>query len=434
MRDNALYCGFAKKDISPKEPAHLAGYAARWGKDPAKKVHDPLFVKAMYVKDRFSLLLISADLCEISNANIIEKEIKSKTGIDAVILASTHTHSGPYTESTLSNPNAFDEKWYNYFVSQATLACQEAIKNSFEAKIKIAQGTVEGVGKNRRANCSAVDNELSLIYVKDCNDIVRGMLINFACHCTVLDANNNKISADYPAYIYSALRQKYDGVVVLFTNGAAGDINIGYSSDDSALGISMSFRSYEKAEEIANRISRKVMDIIYKEECTQINDIDIIEKDILLPLKNGLPSLQNIVVKIDERSEALYQNNSPEEKRKIELDIIYLKCIMDNIANVGNDTHCKIKVSLIKMGEFVFITFPLEMFCEIGIEIKEYAKSLGLNAVIIGYAGGYSGYLPTEEAYKQGGYEVEVSPFSEKAPEVLLYETKKALYEIANGL
>ena len=141
--------------------------------------------------------------------------------------------------------------------------------------------------------------------------------------------------------------------------------------------------------------------------------------------------MQDIAAKIDEKSEALYQNNTTEEKRKIELEIIYLKCIMDNIANVRCDTHCSIKVSLISMGEFVFITFPLEMFCEIGIEIKKYAKSLGLKAVIIGYAGGYSGYLPTEEAYKQGGYEVEVSPFSENAPQALLNEVKNALHEAA---
>jgi len=431
MPDNALYCGFSQRDISPKEPVHLAGYAARWGKAPASEVHDPLFVKAMYVKGWSSLLLISADLCEITNAAAIEKEIKSVTGVDTVIVIATHTHSGPYTESALSNPHAFNENWYDYFVSQAIDTSIEAIKNSFEAKIYIAKDMVDGVGKNRRANCSAVDNELSLIYVTDCDDTVRGMLINFACHCTVMDANNNKISADYPAYIYSVLRQKYSGAVVLFTNGAAGDINIGYSSDDSALGISMSFRSYEKAEEIADRISEKTIDIISKGEYTPAHNIDVIEKEILLPLKSGLPSLQDIAAKIDERSEALYQNNTPEEKRKIELEIIYLKCIMDNIANVGCDTHCSIKVSLISMGEFVLITFPLEMFCEIGIEIKEYAKSLRLKAAIIGYAGGYSGYLPTEEAYKQGGYEVEVSPFSENAPQTLLNEVKNALHEAA---
>ena len=41
--------------------------------------------------------------------------------------------------------------------------------------------------------------------------------------------------------------------------------------------------------------------------------------------------------------------------------------------------------------------------------------------------------LSARRSYKQGGYEVEVSPFSEKAPEVLLNEVKTHFMN-TNGL
>jgi neutral ceramidase len=46
---------------------------------------------------------------------------------------------------------------------------------------------------------------------------------------------------------------------------------------------------------------------------------------------------------------------------------------------------------------------PAEVFVEIGLELKKRAPQ---KTFIVGIANGYIGYMPTNEAYKDGGYEV----------------------------
>jgi len=125
--------------------------------------------------------------------------------------------------------------------------------------------------------------------VQDLKDKVKAIFLNFSCHGTVLDVNNLLISADYPAYIYKFLSEVYPGAIILFTNGAAGDINIGYSADDSALGEKMNIRTFKNAERIGRKICNKVISVI--------NDIPIDNKELLvyrkkivkLPFKTQLP-------------------------------------------------------------------------------------------------------------------------------------------------
>src|SRR5215207_11642304 len=47
-----------------------------------------------------------------------------------------------------------------------------------------------------------------------------------------------------------------------------------------------------------------------------------------------------------------------------------------------------------------------------------------------GYTGGWAGYIPTPDAYPQGGYEVDTSPFAPEAAGRLVMETLAALEEL----
>ena len=54
---------------------------------------------------------------------------------------------------------------------------------------------------------------------------------------------------------------------------------------------------------------------------------------------------------------------------------------------------------------------PLELFCEISNEIRD--RSPFPYTFYFGYSNGWLGYLPTESAYRYGGYEVDtVSPYT----------------------
>lgn len=60
-------------------------------------------------------------------------------------------------------------------------------------------------------------------------------------------------------------------------------------------------------------------------------------------------------------------------------------------------------VQAIRMGEMAICALPGEPFCQMGLNIK--AKSPFKQTMLVGMANDYAGYLPTEEAHAQGGYE-----------------------------
>jgi hypothetical protein len=53
---------------------------------------------------------------------------------------------------------------------------------------------------------------------------------------------------------------------------------------------------------------------------------------------------------------------------------------------------------------------PIELFCEIALRVREHSPFA--NTLYFGYANGWLGYLPTEAAMREGGYEPGVSPFT----------------------
>jgi hypothetical protein len=62
------------------------------------------------------------------------------------------------------------------------------------------------------------------------------------------------------------------------------------------------------------------------------------------------------------------------------------------------------EVSAFRIGPLAAVTVPGELFCEIGMRIKAAAPFP--YPFIAGYSNGSVGYLPTVEAYPEGGYEV----------------------------
>jgi hypothetical protein len=63
----------------------------------------------------------------------------------------------------------------------------------------------------------------------------------------------------------------------------------------------------------------------------------------------------------------------------------------------------KTPVQAFRLGDLGIVGLPGEPFCQVGLDIK--AKSPFKKNFLVGMANDYAGYLPTEEAHAQGGYE-----------------------------
>jgi hypothetical protein len=68
-----------------------------------------------------------------------------------------------------------------------------------------------------------------------------------------------------------------------------------------------------------------------------------------------------------------------------------------------------INLTVCKIGNFVFSGISGEVMNEIGMQIKKSSPYQG--TFIITHCNGTSGYICTDKAYQEGGYEVQVTRF-----------------------
>ncbi|GAB1481551.1 hypothetical protein MASR2M78_03660 [Treponema sp.] len=80
----------------------------------------------------------------------------------------------------------------------------------------------------------------------------------------------------------------------------------------------------------------------------------------------------------------------------------------------------------------VFFTLPGEAFCRIGKSLKTAA--LPSAAMVCGYCGGSVGYIPTSDAFKEGGYEVESAFRFYGFPAPLAADTGKTIIELFESM
>jgi len=375
-----LKVGVSKREITPKRPAWLAGYASR--NKPSEGIHDPLFMTAVVFDDgNKRLAMVSTDLCFIplSVKEQITHKIQAEGSIhpDHLIFASTHTHSGPVT----SGKNV-DAEWLESLGNEILSAINESVSSMVSAKISVGIGKSD-VGVNRRERKpdgqitlghnedGFIDRQVGVIRICNESGDVIATLINYGCHGTVLGPGNYLISADYMG---SAVRRVQDAVggVVAFFNSAPGNVDPFYR-------VGTNFNHVEElGEKLANEVQRVLSEKMIEAVPTPI---------YIIPTEVGLP-----------------------------------------LKTPGEDTNpvSVISTSIIRIGDLQFITFPGEMFAETGLVLK--ARSSARFPFIISYFCGKSaGYLPVRSAYQDGGYEVNTSRHSSDAEEIYVNVVSKLI-------
>jgi neutral ceramidase len=82
----------------------------------------------------------------------------------------------------------------------------------------------------------------------------------------------------------------------------------------------------------------------------------------------------------------------------------------------------------IRIGDVGLVGFPGEPFAEIGVAVKE--QSPFPHTLFSGYTNDYLGYVPTDEARPEGGYEAEFTPFAPGAAGRLIQGSLALLHDL----
>jgi hypothetical protein len=230
--DVQLQAGVARADITPASFMTMYGYANRKC-GPANGTHDPLYAKALVLATGESrMAIVTLDLGNIVAPNLGPK-VAGALGIPVLLLAASHTHSGPQFVAGSVEAAEMEQKIFD--------SVARASKSMFPARLGIGRGSLQ-LGYNRlllrddgraralfdnleRVPYGPVDPEYVLLSVEDTSGATRALLVHYACHAVVLGNTSCKYSADYPGVMQTKVESQMKGTQVMFVQGGAGDIN-----------------------------------------------------------------------------------------------------------------------------------------------------------------------------------------------------------------
>lgn len=371
--------GVGRVDITPVEKVTLAG-------SPSPKetsaVDTPLFVKAMVISvGGQKLVIVTLDTLKYPTNLAIKalKYIETITLIPAenIIISASHTHFGPL---------------YSYYEDRLITSIGQAVvladNDLSPCRISVSKGKVEGANQNRRLLKDGgswniwllkpdekdrypaegpADTGLEVLAIVGKDERYKAILYNYACH--PVSTRGAMISADYPGHV-----QKYvEGhlgyeVPTLFLLGSCGDVNSKKSNADIGRMIGGEiFKSLANAEVIGNPTLLIKRD---ERELPGRRNIKFSEEDISLKWKGQLEHYRRAFERTRLRKKSSY------------------KAIFNGI-RLGDD--------------FAIVTNPVELFCEIGMNIK--AGSPFKHTMVGTLTNGASGYVPTAKSFELGGYE-----------------------------
>ena len=400
--------------ITPPVGAPLAGFAAR--EDVSTGVHDNLYARALVLSnENATVALVSVDVLALPNefVRLVRARIQERTSIapDSIMIASTHTHAGPVTITTFFNPDESVDSSYMEQLAEAITECvSTAWRERFPACVGVGAGRVEGVGVNRRSpDQRPVDEEIGIIKVEDLNKRTRAVFINHACHPTVLGPDNLLITGDFPAFTIERIEATLgEGSFAMFVNGTQGNISMGHSSELSAIGVVTPGRTFERAAELGQRLAGGTLEALPSIQTSNTLSLDSASTMVDLPLKK-YPRVEQTEQTLREADEHLSQlasdQNDGNEFRRAKSEHLYASItnFYAKETSAMPDGVLPIELQAVRVADAVFIAVPAEVFVEIGLRLKKTAPH---KTFIVGLANGYIGYLPTPEAYADGGYEV----------------------------
>jgi hypothetical protein len=398
--------GMAKAIITPADSIWMAGYAAR--QEPGKEVMHDLWAKSFVIEDANGKrgVLIATDLIgftrEISGR--IKKQIKEKYGLseEQVILNSSHTHSGPVLEGSLTDIYPADIYKDDRIISytrnlekQIVALAGEALKSLKPSRIYFGNG-VSRFQVNRRNNAEKNielltqlqgpnDYAVPVIKVTDLNDNVGAVLFGYACHPTVLSGYS--WSGDYAGFAQMELERKYPAVQAMFFQGACGDQN------------PVPRRSVPLAMQYGLTLAASVERVMEENMIELKPDLKMAYSCVDLPF-DELPA-RTTLEKTMEESTVNYHKRWAER----------MLTILENEGSFMSSYPYPVQVW--SMGDIPVIALGGEVVIEYAINMK---RKYGPNAFVMGYCNDVMGYIPSKTILEEGGYEGETSQMAYGLP------------------
>ena len=410
-----LKAGFARVDITPPRDVSLCGYEFRQERLAAGNdgVLDPLFARALVLDDGTrpaALVALDVAIVPTALARRMRRAAAEAIGSapDRVIIACTHTHSGPILEPSAAAPRGAKKTPGVFSPKGPKGAAQKRLRESFspspetrytaalleqvrEAAAR-AGGLVYpvrpalreaplGIGYVRRVptpdglrHCwnpqeqadlqvhPSPDPTCTVLVLDQQGGPRRYVLWGVGAHGVVLGKTSRLVSADWAGRACAVVEEGLPGARAMFLHGASGDVHPWIATQEEPAGV-----------EIVGRAAGAMVALLVQAT-----------------------------------------RPGPDELRTAARTVRIGKAELD--------------LAAWRLGGVWIAAAPVELFSELGLALR---RRLGGPVILATTANGWTGYWPTAEAFVQGKYEVENARRLGRRPEdgLRLVEKVAALAE-----
>lgn len=431
-----LKAGSSTTDISPAGSVFLHGYPHV--KRMSTGIHDPLLASALMLEtDAESAVLIALDLLFLDppTARRIRKAVAKRLMIQEsrVFMSCSHTHSGPVTVDMIASsddpvvPRA-DPEYLTGIERGVLAAAVRASESTRPAELAWTTAHADGVGGNRLSPDGVTDPDVGILMLRerDAGPFL-ALAVIYGMHPTVLHEDSTLVSADFPGFARLHLQETLGGRLdVLYHSAPCGN---------QSPRRFVQAQTFAEAERLGRKLGAAVADAVDAMAPEAFTDECAIDGGILpmTPVRRLLPSPADAERNLAERRadyERLRADGADHGQVRTAECAVFGAEELVTLARADHDgriddqlrTYATLDVQALRIGAVTLIGWPCEIFTDYALELKRRAS--GPVHVVSLVNGECQGYIVTESAACQGGYEAANGLFT---PETGAIMVKKAL-------
>lgn len=424
--------GFGTACITPQPGKEIPGLFERRF---ALGVYDDLYARAVVVDDEERCVaLVHVDAIVVPEPVVAEarKEVERLCGVPGknCMIAATHTHSGGPICSLLTSE--VDPEYPTFVARQIASAVCEASRRAQAGFVGVGAAHASGVAFNRRfvmrdgkhrthpgkldpdmvRPAGPEDATVTVVSFYDPDTLrPQGCIVNFACHATHM--NGYLFSADYVKWVVDTLQAVYGrGFGVVYLNGACGDV----TQVDNQSPRPVEMGPYW-AERTGRVVGAAALQAIARtdpyNEATVAARVATLRAAVRKTPEPALKAARELLAR------------KPVTPRDVET--VFAREVLE-VEKIRRRTPTRpLEVLGIRIADALFWGAPGELFQAFALAVRD--ASPFPHTCCVELAGGYNGYICTDEAFAGGGYEVRTARSSLLAP-----ETGAALVKTASRL
>ena len=379
----------------------------------ARYVRDECEANAVLIEsESTSVLLISLDLAglEMEHAWRVRRAAARGSGVNAdnVLVAGTHTHSGPSILKTHPEKEV-DLDYIRRLESWIEELSRTARVSARPARVAWGAGLAQ-IGYNRRCcwadgthtmhgDCSRADfrglegpddPEHIAFFAVDLEDKPIAVVYNNTTHTTTF-YGADFFSADFPGLARKYLREALgEAVAVLYFNGAQGDISL----EDQLTKHYLARDRETTMRKIAHQITGETLRLFAAVPFRKTIDLSVTASVLELTIRPPEPARISW-------ADSILEGSAPGEDLS-GMDRIIAFGIRGLVDEYGDSESQTVPMQVIRIGDLAFCAIPFELYCQFGLDIKR--RSPAPVTGIVGIANGCESYIPTPYAAIGGGY------------------------------